>query len=322
MADQNGNASTACSGEVLQQIAPGPGTEGKIRLGDRVLRHHRLLPTLVDVASDAWRRDPLRRGFRRQWATHMIVLTDRPYYDGAIWVDDHEVIDGDVEAALTASIAATCAMMTPTPPDDRYYDPDHPEPMEYDAALAFRGRILAAVRHSPNGPTVTRLDQCETVPADESLDGTDPVPGTAGGACFRRTSWISTPQTRATASRLVRRGRDRFDTWMTSVTALMDRPDEYSDCLLPALEFADGGLPDALDAAITMACEAMLPPSQDRACLDPGRPEPLRYDVALAVCGRIYAIVQNAEPSAIVTVFTDTMDMVDRRLTFEEAAPI
>jgi hypothetical protein len=308
------------SGEKGRQPVPVPGPGG-VRLSDRTLRHLRLVPSLLDFAAGAWRSNPVDICRGRNWAGSIMVITDQPEYDRWPWLDDQVVVDGDVEDALGKILADTCEVMTPPLPEDPRCDTDRPEPMEYDVALSHRGRILAVVRHSPLGPVVSRLDRAALPSEQDHVDAPISVAGTPGSASFRRMSWVSTPQTRAVASRLVRQKDDRLAPWMWSVMALMGGQDPYRDRRLPAQEFSGCGLSEAVDAVITMACEAMLPVSPDRSCLDPDHPEPLAYDVALACCGRIHAVVQHSPAGPIVTVFDDATPMMKNGPSAEEVAP-
>ncbi len=297
------------SGEDGRQAVPDHGLGG-VRPSARTLRHLRLVPSLLDLASNTWRSNPVDIWSGRNWAGSIMVLTDQPEYDRWPWLDDQEVVDGDVERALGEILADTCEVMTPPLPEDPRCDTDRPEPMEYDVALSHRGRILAVVRHSPHGLVVTRLDEAALPSEQDHVDAPTSVAGTPGSASFRRMSWVSTPETRAVASRLLRQEDDRLAPWMWSVMALMGGQDPYRDRRLPAQEFSGCGLSEAVDAVITMACEAMLPVSPDRSCIDPDHPEPLAYDVALACCGRIHAVVQHSPAGPIVTVFDDATPMV------------
>ena len=305
------DASTAVpSGEDGRQAVPDPGLGG-VRLSDRTLRHLRLVPSLLDFASNAWRSNPVDICSGRNWAGSIMVLTDQPEYDRWPWLDDQEVVDGDVERALGEILADTCEVMTP--------------PSARGSPLRHGSTGADGVRRRPVSPQAgswrssgTRLT-ARSSPAWTGLccrrsrtisNAPISVAGTPGSASFRRMSWVSTPQTRAVASRLVRQEDDRLAPWMRSVTALMGGPDPYRDRRLPAQEFAGCGLSEAVDAVITMACEAMLPVSPDRSCLDPDHPEPLAYDVALACCGRIHAVVQHSPAGPIVTVFDDATPMV------------
>jgi hypothetical protein len=308
------------SSEDVRQLLPDTGTGG-VRLSDRTLRHLRLVPSLLDFAAYAWRCDPAGMRGRRNWAGSIMVLTDQPEYDPSPWLDDQDVADGDVESALVEILAASCETMTPRPSSYPHYNPDRPEPMEYDVALSYRSRILGVVRHSPRGPIATRLDGAPATSEQDDVAAPIPVASAPCDAYLRQMRWVSTPQTRATASRLIRQEGNRHAPWMRSVTALIGVPDPYRDHRLPAQEFAKDGLSGALDAVITMACEAMLPVTPDRSCLDPDHPEPLAHDIAVACCGRVLAVVQNSPAGQVVTVFNDSTPMVKNGLSAEEVAP-
>ena len=74
---------------------------------------------------------------------------------------------------------------------------------------------------------------------------------------------------------------------------------------LPTEIYADPSLPEKVEVAITVACEAMMPVINDRVPIDPDHPEPLTCDVALACAGRIHAVVQCTKSGPVVIRFAD-----------------
>jgi len=252
-----------------------------VQISEETLRHRRVLPDLVASLRNTWHREPRERRAVHTWDASVVALTDPPDYDGSDWLVVEPASDGDVESALRRLVASAVEAMT-----------NDAQPMYLDAAPALRGRILAVVRNSPRGPVVTRLDA--------GFSGDDP----RGDGDVWRTRWVSTTETRATAEGAFRSGSTHLSPWLSSVTALIDGPDMYRARRLPAQVFRDGDLEGGLAAAITLSCEAMMP-SSDRPPLDPEHPEPLDCDVALAVAGRIHAVVQWTEDGPVVCRFAD-----------------
>src|ERR1700728_2918727 len=99
------DASTAVpSDKDARQPVPDPGLGG-VRLSARTLRHLRPVPSLLDLASNTWRSNPVDIGRGRNWAGSIMVLTDQPEYDRWPRLDDQVVVDGDVEGALGKILA-------------------------------------------------------------------------------------------------------------------------------------------------------------------------------------------------------------------------
>ena len=209
---------------------------------------------------------------------------------------DELIVDGDLETVLQALTASAIRWMT-----------SDCEPMEYDAALAHNGRILSVIRNSPCGPVLTRLDTGSPPSYGESSrveSSSRPIrPGaitTFGGLAG------SLPPRRE------RRRHRAFEVngrwggdWIRRVTAMIDGPDSYRFRALPTEIYADPSLPEKVEVAITVACEAMMPVINDRVPIDPDHPEPLTCDVALACAGRIHAVVQCTKSGPVVIRFAD-----------------
>ena len=93
--------------------------------------------------------------------------------------------------------------------------------------------------------------------------------------------------------------------WIRRVTAMIDGPGPHRARTLPTQIYGDVSLPEKLEVAITVACEAMMPVIDDRVPIDPDHPEPLTCDVALACAGRIHAVVQCTKSGPVVIRFAD-----------------
>jgi hypothetical protein len=279
---------------------------------DWVLQHSRILPTLLDAAPEVVRYDPREDYDPDDWETGMVALSDRPDNFQGESIKPEEVVDDDVQATLEAMIERVCRLMITRPPVHPEYDADHHETMIYDVALAYQGRILAVVRHSPHGPVVVRFNDESISSGSENQGASNPGLGVPGSPGMLRARWISTPLSRAFAAQhrprafAAQHGLPRqylLRSWMNSVTALVQGTRYHLDSWIPDKEYKKGGLQGALDAAITIACEAMLTQSEDR-CRGVNVPDPLERDVALASYGFIHAVVQYTPSGPIVTWFT------------------
>ena len=97
------------------------------------------------------------------WLTRVTALVDpEPYKSNGLC--DIDVQDGDVGAALDLAIQNVIREMVPLRPDElkeiigrEGIDAEELERMTHNVALACRGRILAVVQASCDGPVVTRF---------------------------------------------------------------------------------------------------------------------------------------------------------------------